>query len=64
VYVGGGIAPKLADAFAESAFIERFLAKGRMRTLLEDIPVYLVLDDRAGLWGSASYAATRRQAHA
>lgn len=64
VYVGGGIAPKLADAFAESAFIERFLAKGRMRALLEDIPVYLVLDDRAGLWGSASYAATRRLANA
>lgn len=64
VYVGGGIAPKLADAFADSQFIERFLAKGRMRALLEDIPVYLVLDDRAGLWGSASYAATGRQANA
>jgi glucokinase len=64
VYVGGGIAPKLADAFAESAFVERFLAKGRMRGLLEDMPVYLVLDDRAGLWGSASYAATRGQANA
>jgi glucokinase len=64
LYVGGGIAPKLADAFGESAFTERFLAKGRMRALLEDIPVYLVLDDRAGLWGSASYAATRGQANA
>lgn len=64
VYVGGGIAPKLADAFADSPFVERFLAKGRMRALLEDMPVYLVLDDHAGLWGSASYAATRGQANA
>ena len=59
----GGIevAAALADAFADSAFVERFLAKGRMRALLEDLPVYLVLDDHAGLWGSASYAATRGQ---
>lgn len=63
VYVGGGIAPKLADAFIDSAFVERFVAKGRMRALLEDIPVYLVLDDRAGLWGSASYAANTRKAN-
>lgn len=63
MYVGGGIAPKLADAFAESAFVERFLAKGRMRALMEDIPVYLVLDDHAGLWGAASHAAARRQAN-
>lgn len=63
VYVGGGIAPKLADAFADSAFVERFMAKGRMRALMEDIPVYLVLDDRAGLWGAASHAAARRQAN-
>ncbi len=64
VYVGGGIAPKLADAFPGSAFIDRFVAKGRMRGLLEDIPVYLVLDDRAGLWGSASYAANSRRPNA
>jgi glucokinase len=63
VYVGGGIAPKLADEFASSAFVERFMAKGRMRALMEDMPVYLVLDDRAGLWGAASHAAARRQAN-
>lgn len=63
IYVGGGIAPKLADLFADSPFIERFLAKGRMHALLEDMPVYLVLDDRAGLWGSASYAANSRLAN-
>jgi glucokinase len=59
VYIGGGIAPKVADALVASEFVARFLAKGRMRKLLEDMPVWLVLDDRAGLWGSASYAAWR-----
>ncbi len=63
LYVGGGIAPKLADMIESSPFVERFLAKGRMARLLEDVPVYLVLDDRTGIWGSASYAAARGQAN-
>lgn len=61
VYVGGGIAPKIAAAFDGSAFVERFVGKGRMRGLLEDIPVWLVLDPHAGLWGAASFAASRGQ---
>jgi glucokinase len=63
LYVGGGIAPKLADVIGASPFVDRFLAKGRMAALLEDIPVLLVLDDRSGIWGSASYAAARGQAN-
>lgn len=63
VYLGGGIAPKLADLLADSDFVERFVAKGRMRPLLEDIPVWVVLDDRTGLWGAASYAAARGMAN-
>ncbi len=59
VYLGGGIAPKLADELVASEFVARFLAKGRMQPLLHDIPVWLVLDDRSGLWGSATYAAHR-----
>jgi glucokinase len=59
VYLGGGIAPKLAKELVASEFVARFLAKGRMQPLLHDIPVWIVLDDRSGLWGSATYAATR-----
>jgi glucokinase len=57
VYIGGGIAPKLAQMLVESEFAARFLAKGRMRALMQDMPVWLVLDDHTGLWGSAVYAA-------
>ncbi len=64
VYVGGGIAPKIAAAFENSEFAARFVAKGRMRGLLEDIPVWLVLDRRTGLWGAASFAASRGQGNA
>ena len=63
LYVGGGIAPKLADMIGASPFVDRFLAKGRMAALLEDVPVYLVLDDHTGIWGAASYAAARGQAN-
>ncbi len=42
VYIAGGIVPRFAEAFAASAFRERFEAKGRLRSYLEPIPTYLV----------------------
>ncbi len=41
-----------------SEFMEGFLAKGRMRPLLESIPVKVILDDHAALHGAAHRAAT------
>jgi len=57
VYVGGGIAPKLRSLFELSPFLTRFDAKGRMRAVVEQIPVRVVLDDKAALQGAALYAA-------
>lgn len=42
VYLGGGVLPRLAEALQRSSFMERFLAKGRLRPLLEQMPVYLI----------------------
>lgn len=42
VYIGGGIVPRLGTLFDRSPFRERFEAKGRMRSLLEPIPVYVI----------------------
>ncbi|HEY8553757.1 MAG TPA: glucokinase [Burkholderiales bacterium] len=53
VYVAGGIAPKILPAFGDSAFMRAFLDKGRMRALLERIPVHVITDARAGLKGAA-----------
>jgi len=58
VWVGGGIAPKLLPVLESGAFMEGFLAKGRMRPLLESMPVRVILDDRAALYGAAHRAAT------
>jgi glucokinase len=57
VYVGGGIAPKIRSRIEGAAFLEAFRDKGRMRPLLEAMPVRLVIDDRAALFGAAWYAA-------
>ncbi len=42
VYIAGGIVPRFGSLFAESAFRERFEAKGRMRVYLEPIPTFVV----------------------
>jgi glucokinase len=58
VWVGGGIAPKILPRIEGGAFLEGFFAKGRMRPLLESIPIHVVLDDRAALLGAARRAAS------
>lgn len=57
VYVGGGIAPKLLEILKDGVFLEAFLAKGRMRRLLEGVPIRVILDEKAALWGAARCAA-------
>lgn len=53
VYIGGSIAAKIVPKMQSPAFMEAFLAKGRMRALLEDVPVKIVLNDNSGLFGAA-----------
>ncbi len=57
VYLGGGIAPKILPLLQNGAFLDAFLAKGRMRPLLEAMPVKVILNDRAALFGPALRAA-------
>ncbi|HTO98359.1 MAG TPA: glucokinase [Myxococcales bacterium] len=61
VYVAGGIAPRILDFMTDGRFREAFCAKGRMRPLLEKIPVRIVLDNKAGLMGAATLAARAAQ---
>jgi len=42
VYIGGGIVPRLGDAFAASRFRSCFEDKGRFRGYLEAIPVFVI----------------------
>jgi glucokinase len=53
VYVGGGIAPKILPLLQRDTFMQGFLSKGRMRHLLEVMPVRVILNDRVALYGPA-----------
>ncbi|MBK9160273.1 MAG: glucokinase [Nitrosomonadales bacterium] len=57
LYLGGGIAPKILPLLREGVFMNAFLDKGRMRPLLEAMPVRVILNDRAALFGPALCAA-------
>lgn len=71
VFVCGGVSSRLASVLANglphrrkgrrrgaSPFVEAFLSKGRMRPLLEAMPVAVCLEPRAGLLGAATHAAS------
>jgi glucokinase len=71
VYVCGGASARLARVLASglpkrrngaphSPFVAAFLDKGRMRPLLERIPIAVVKEPLAGLMGAAAHAAQTR----
>jgi len=60
VYLAGGIAPKILPKLQDGAFVAAFAEKGRFKSLLEGIPVRVVLDDTTALYGAARYAAENR----
>jgi glucokinase len=53
LFIGGGIAPRIIEKLQEGAFMSAFLAKGRMRSLLEAMPVRVILNDKTALLGAA-----------
>ncbi|HEY3973234.1 MAG TPA: glucokinase [Candidatus Sulfotelmatobacter sp.] len=57
LFLAGGISPKIIAKLKGSLFIEAFLAKGRLRPLVEAIPVEVVTNEKAGLLGAARCAA-------
>jgi glucokinase len=61
VYVAGGIAPKILDFMKDGRFRAAFVDKGRMRPMLERMPVQIVLDTRVGVLGAATLAAREAQ---
>lgn len=53
VYIGGGIVPRLGDRFFDSAFRQRFEAKGRFQSYLSDVPTAVITDTLTALVGAA-----------
>jgi glucokinase len=59
LFLGGGISPKILPKLKEPVFMNAFLNKGRLRPLVESIPVQVVTNEKAGLLGAARCAAAR-----
>ena len=53
VYIAGGIAPRILPKLQDGTFIRAFRDKGRLSTLLEEIPVFVVDREDVGLLGAA-----------
>lgn len=58
MWIGGGIGPRI-QPLLRRRFVRTFVEKGRMKPLLEAIPVRLVLNDKTALIGAARHAAAR-----
>lgn len=59
LFLAGGISPKILAKLKGPWFMKAFLDKGRMRPLVESIPVQVVTNEKAGLLGAARCAAVR-----
>jgi glucokinase len=57
LYIAGGIAAKNLPLLEAGGFMRAMLDKGRMRPLMEKVPVHVVLNPQVGLIGAARYAA-------
>jgi glucokinase len=58
VYVAGGIAPRILAYLKRGTFREAFDRKGRLHTLVERMPAFIVTHPQPGLLGAAKIATT------
>jgi glucokinase len=59
LFLAGGISPKILAKLKGPLFIQAFVDKGRLRPLVESVPVQVVTNEKAGLLGAARCAAAR-----
>jgi glucokinase len=60
VFLGGGIVVKLIEKLRDGRLVEAYLDKGRLRGLVEKIPLRVVLNDDTALLGAARIALENR----
>ncbi len=56
IWLAGGTASKQLDGLRSPAFMEAFLAKGRLRPVLEPIPIQAIVDPAVGVFSAACRA--------
>src|SRR6201987_6496619 len=60
IFIGGSIAAKIVPRMKDPIFMQSFLDKGRMQSLLRDVPVKIVLNDDSGILGAARHTLIRK----
>ncbi|MFN7677235.1 MAG: glucokinase [Cyanobacteriota bacterium] len=56
IWLAGGTASKQLEALRSPAFVEAFLDKGRLRPVLEPIPIQAIIDPSVGVFSAACRA--------
>lgn len=56
VYLAGGIAPKVLPVLDTQRVRDAFTRKGKMSALMQDIPLYVIRNTKAGVLGAAQAA--------
>lgn len=57
IYLSGGIPPKTAELFKQDIFMQTYLACDRQQQLVEIVPVKIIMNDKAPMYGAAFYGA-------
>jgi len=60
IFIGGKIAAKIVPKMKDPVFMKSFLDKGRMETILKDMPVKIVANDNCGMIGAARYTLVQK----
>ncbi|WP_020589752.1 glucokinase [Desulfobacter curvatus] len=55
IYLGGGIPPRILKRLARPDFLGRIADKGRFFSLCASMPIHVILDPQAALYGAAWY---------
>jgi glucokinase len=58
VYVAGGIAPKILAKLRDGAFFQAFCGKSKFAPVLARVPISVVVNEDAPVWGAAYQALT------
>ena len=55
IYLGGGIPPRILSFLKKDLFLKAVCEKGRFKEALAQIPVHVILNPEAGLFGAAQH---------
>lgn len=57
IFIGGAIGPQIITLLDNGKFMERFVKRGKMEPLLAQMPIGVIIEEKAALIGAAAVAA-------